>query len=137
MFDASFPEMLLVGVIALLVIGPERLPGLASKLGRFVGKARAFIATTRSDIERELHAEELRGILSKQEQEIRELRNIMQNKTDEVRQGIRDTEQLIDTSTREAVQQAASKTPPAASASAPPLEAAPSPHSPELPDNKP
>ncbi|MFN3785972.1 MAG: Sec-independent protein translocase protein TatB [Thiothrix sp.] len=88
MFESSFLEMLVVGVIALLVIGPERLPGLARKVGRLIGKARAFIATTRSDIERELRAEELRSMLSRQEEEIRELRQLMQQSTEEVRQGI-------------------------------------------------
>ncbi|EIJ34903.1 Sec-independent protein translocase protein TatB [Thiothrix nivea] len=91
MFESSFLEMLLVGVIALLVIGPERLPGLARKAGRLVGKARAFIATTRADIERELRTEEMRSMLNKQEEEIRELRNLMQQKTDDIRHSIEDT----------------------------------------------
>ncbi|MBU0656102.1 MAG: Sec-independent protein translocase protein TatB [Gammaproteobacteria bacterium] len=90
MFESSFLEMLLVGVIALLVIGPERLPGLARKAGRLVGKARAFIATTRADIERELRTEEMRSMLHKQEEEIRELRNMMQKNTDDVRHSIED-----------------------------------------------
>lgn len=90
MFESSFLEMLVVGVIALLVIGPERLPGLARKAGRLVGKARAFIATTRADIERELRTEEMRSMLNKQEEEIRELRNMMQKNTDDVRHSIED-----------------------------------------------
>ncbi|MEZ5454154.1 MAG: Sec-independent protein translocase protein TatB [Thiothrix sp.] len=90
MFESSFLEMLVVGVIALLVIGPERLPGLARKAGRLVGKVRAFVATTRADIERELRTEEMRSMLNKQEEEIRELRNLMQQKTDDVRHSIED-----------------------------------------------
>ncbi|MDQ5769183.1 Sec-independent protein translocase protein TatB [Thiothrix subterranea] len=90
MFESSFLEMLVVGVIALLVIGPERLPGLARKAGRLLGKARAFIATTRTDIERELRTEEMRGMLSRQEEEIRELRNLMQQNTQDVRHSIED-----------------------------------------------
>lgn len=88
MFEASFFEMLIIGVIALLVIGPERLPGLARKAGRLVAKARAFMATTRTDIERELRTEEMRSILSKQEEEIRSLRDLMQQNTNDVRQSI-------------------------------------------------
>ncbi|SDZ83234.1 MAG: Sec-independent protein translocase protein TatB [Candidatus Thiothrix putei] len=90
MFEASFFEMLVVGVIALLVIGPERLPGLARKAGRLLGKARAFIATTRTDIERELRTEEMRSMLSKQEEEIRSLRDLMQQNTTDVRHSIED-----------------------------------------------
>lgn len=91
MFDAGFLEMLLIGVIALLVVGPERLPGIARKVGRFVGKARRFVASTRADIERELRTEEMRDMLGKQEEEIRELRDLMQKRTDEVRHTIEDT----------------------------------------------
>ena len=94
MFDAGFLEMLLIGVIALLVIGPERLPGIAAKVGRMVGKARAFVANTRSDIERELRTEEMRKLLNKQEEEIRELRDIMQEQTRSVR---KDMEEAGDT----------------------------------------
>lgn len=90
MFEASFFEMLVVGIIALLVIGPERLPGLARKAGRLLGKARAFIATTRTDIERELRTEEMRSMLSKQEEEIRALRDLMQQNTTDVRHSIED-----------------------------------------------
>ncbi|PID48503.1 MAG: twin-arginine translocase subunit TatB [Proteobacteria bacterium] len=102
MFDASFLEMLLVGVVALVVVGPERLPSLAAKAGRMLAKVRRFIATTRSDIERELQAEELRSLLSKQEEEIRELRDIMQQNTDSLRNELRDTESMIDSVAREA-----------------------------------
>ncbi|UJS24841.1 Sec-independent protein translocase protein TatB [Thiothrix winogradskyi] len=96
MFESSFLEMLVVGVIALLVIGPERLPGLARKAGRLLGKARAFIATTRTDIERELRTEEMRGMLSRQEEEIRELRNLMQQNTQDVRHSIEDATKTHD-----------------------------------------
>lgn len=95
MFDAGILEMVVVGVIALIVLGPERLPKVAAKVGRFVAKARAFIANTRSDIERELQAEELRSLLSKQEQEIRELRNIMQTKTDHLQSEFREVNQAL------------------------------------------
>ncbi len=71
--------MIVVAVIALLVVGPERLPGIARKVGTFVGKARAFVNTTKADIEKELQAEEMKSMLSRQEQEISELRNMMQD----------------------------------------------------------
>lgn len=88
MFESSFLEMLVIGIVALLVIGPERLPGVARKVGHWLGKARAFIAATRSDIEREIRAEEMRNMLNRQEEELRQLRQLMQQNTDEVRQSI-------------------------------------------------
>ena len=70
MFDMSGLEMLLVGVIALLVIGPERLPGVAKTIGTWVGKAKAFVNTTKADLEREINASEMRDLLANQKKEI-------------------------------------------------------------------
>lgn len=66
MFDIGFWELVMVGVIALLVVGPERLPKLARTAGVYYGKARRFIATVRADVERELKAEELRRVVDEQ-----------------------------------------------------------------------
>ena len=85
MFESSFLEMLVIGIVALLVLGPERLPVVARTLGRWIGKAKRFIATTRADIERELHTEELRDMLYKQEEELRNLRVMMEEKANTVR----------------------------------------------------
>ena len=79
MFDSGFLEMMVVAVVALLVVGPERLPGIARKVGAFVGKARAFVNTTKADIEKELQAEEMKSMLSRQEKEISNLRDMMQS----------------------------------------------------------
>jgi sec-independent protein translocase protein TatB len=65
-FDVGFFELLLIGVVALLVIGPERLPGLARTAGMWVGRARRFVGTVKQDIEQELKAEELKRILDEQ-----------------------------------------------------------------------
>lgn len=77
MFDAGFLEMMVIGVIALLIVGPERLPGVARKAGAFIARAKAFVSTTRADIEKELRAEEMKSMLSKQSAEIEELKNMM------------------------------------------------------------
>ncbi|HPQ97425.1 MAG: twin-arginine translocase subunit TatB [Thiothrix sp.] len=95
MFESSFLEMLMIGIVALLVIGPERLPEIAAKAGRMVAKARAFIANTRQDIERELQTEEMRRLLNRQEEEIRELRDIMQQGTDKLNREARSAENLM------------------------------------------
>ena len=77
MFDAGFLEMLVIGIIALVVIGPERLPGVARTIGGWIGKARAFVDNTKRDIEREINATDMRELLDSQKKEIDELRNIM------------------------------------------------------------
>ncbi len=65
MFDLGFWELMLIAVIALLVVGPERLPGLARSAGLWMGKLRRFIQTVKQDINQELAAEELQRTLDK------------------------------------------------------------------------
>jgi len=67
MFDIGFMELVLVGVVALLVIGPERLPLVARKLGIWVGKMRRFISSVQTDFKAEVDkAEELKRLMEEQ-----------------------------------------------------------------------
>ena len=66
MFDIGFWELALVGLIALLVIGPERLPRVARLTGFWIGKARSMAASVRQEIREELYAEEIRQTLAQQ-----------------------------------------------------------------------
>ncbi|QEP42948.1 twin-arginine translocase subunit TatB [Ectothiorhodospiraceae bacterium BW-2] len=68
MFDISFWEMIVVAIVALLVIGPERLPGVARKAGYWFGKMRRFVNSVKQDIDREFKAEELQRIIREQAQ---------------------------------------------------------------------
>lgn len=63
MFEVGFWELVLVGVVALVVVGPERLPELARTAGRWVGAARRMASTFKSDLEREMRAGELKKML--------------------------------------------------------------------------
>ncbi len=76
MFDIGFIELVLIGVVGLVVIGPERLPGVASKLGRWVGRTRQFISTVKGDIDREMRQEEIRQALSR-DAGLDEIKNII------------------------------------------------------------
>lgn len=60
MFDVGFLELMLIGVVALLVIGPQRLPKVARTAGMWFGRARRFVSSVKQDIEQELHAEEIK-----------------------------------------------------------------------------
>lgn len=60
MFDVSFVELMVIGVVALLVLGPERLPGAARTVGSFVRKARQGWTSVRSEFERQLAVDEVR-----------------------------------------------------------------------------
>lgn len=65
MFDIGFWEILLIAVVALLVVGPERLPRLIRVTGLWIGRAQASLQSIRSEISRELRAQELQDALKK------------------------------------------------------------------------
>lgn len=66
MFDIGFMELLLIGVILLLVVGPERLPRLARFAGVWYGKAMRSFESVKQEVNREIAAEELKKTLEKQ-----------------------------------------------------------------------
>ncbi len=66
MFDVGFWELCLIGLISLLVIGPERLPKVARLSGFWIGKTRNMIAGVKQEINEELRAEEMRQMLKEQ-----------------------------------------------------------------------
>ncbi len=97
MFDIGFWELILVGVVALIVVGPERLPGLARTVGLWVGRARRFVSTVKADVERETRQEELQKILNKQNEFrsayeiVEETRDTLKETGDSVRESTRPT----------------------------------------------
>jgi len=66
MFDVGFSELVMVGLVALLVIGPERLPKIARLAGFWLGKSRSMIASVKDQIKQEFHAEEMRQLMQQQ-----------------------------------------------------------------------
>jgi len=66
MFDIGFSEIIFIMIIALLVIGPQRLPKVARTAGLWFGKLRGFVSTVKADIDRELATEELKRTLAEQ-----------------------------------------------------------------------
>lgn len=84
MFDVGFWEILFILVLALVIIGPERLPGAARKAGFFVGKARRYIEGVRSEVEEELDVNEFKRMLHNQEVQINELQQQIKSGVDSV-----------------------------------------------------
>src|ERR1044072_6784566 len=60
MFDIGFSELLVIGIVALIVIGPEKLPRVARTIGHLVGRMQRYVADVKADINREIELEELR-----------------------------------------------------------------------------
>ncbi|NJM10977.1 MAG: twin-arginine translocase subunit TatB [Synechococcaceae cyanobacterium SM1_2_3] len=77
MFDISFWELAMIGVVALIVVGPERLPGLARTTGRWLGKARRMVAEVKAEVDRELQLDELKQSL-RQQADLNSLKDVMQ-----------------------------------------------------------
>ncbi len=60
MFDIGFSELLVIGLVALIVIGPERLPRVARTIGHLVGRLQRYVSDVKADINREVEMEELK-----------------------------------------------------------------------------
>jgi sec-independent protein translocase protein TatB len=71
MFEVGFGEMLVIFVIALVVLGPTRLPGLVSKVGRWVGKARSMAREFKDQLENEVNLEDLNRMTEQRTKEAR------------------------------------------------------------------
>ena len=90
MFDVGFTELLLVGIIALVVVGPERLPGLMRTLGLWVGRARAAFSSLRDEVEREVRAEGLRDTERAIRDEVSHTEREFNRTADDVRSAVTD-----------------------------------------------
>ena len=62
MFDLGFSELMIIGVIALVVLGPERLPKVARQAGQWMGKLQRYVSDVKADINRQMELEELRNL---------------------------------------------------------------------------
>ena len=62
MFDVSFSELIVIGVVALIVIGPERLPRVARTVGHLLGRLQRYVGDVKADINREMQLEDLKKL---------------------------------------------------------------------------
>ncbi len=131
MFDIGFSEIVVIAVVALIVIGPERLPKTAKTLGLLFGRLQRYVSDVKADINRELELEELRNLKQDVQSAARDIETTMSNAARDVESGTRKLESELN-----AVPETAAATPggevaapaPAAtpSAAAPPDTATPS-----------
>ncbi|MGD8568912.1 MAG: Sec-independent protein translocase protein TatB [Gammaproteobacteria bacterium] len=88
MFDIGFWELTIIAIVALLVIGPERLPAVARTLGFWLGKARKFVSSVQDDFNREVvKAEELKRLVEEQSK-IKDVHEIIEHTVDESRKTV-------------------------------------------------
>ena len=70
MFDFGFWEIAIIGIITLIVVGPEKMPSLARKAGLYFGKLNQFLNNIKSDINEELKVDEIKEQLSMDEEKV-------------------------------------------------------------------
>ena len=120
MFDIGFSELVLIGLVALIVIGPERLPRVARTAGHLVGRLQRYVADVKADINREMELEELR-----------KMRDSVQQAATEIQTSVGGELSKAESDLNQSVAAAVSDTPPATPESNPPSAAASEPAVPE------
>lgn len=88
MFDIGFSELLVIGVVALIVIGPEKLPAVARTLGHLMGRAQRYVNDVKSDINREIQLDELKKLQNQVTESARELEQSMQQQVQQVQTAV-------------------------------------------------
>jgi sec-independent protein translocase protein TatB len=85
MFDIGFSELLVIAVVALLVIGPERLPKVARTAGHLFGRLQRYVNDVKADIQREMELDELRKLRSQFEDAARSVEDSVREVDQQVR----------------------------------------------------
>lgn len=93
MFDVGFTEILLIGIVALVVIGPERLPAVAKTAGQWIGKLQRFVRGVKTDLASELESGDLKKLIGDQREQINELKNMVSSAKKDFEKNSRDAVQ--------------------------------------------
>ncbi|MFC4277478.1 Sec-independent protein translocase protein TatB [Achromobacter aloeverae] len=96
MFDMSMGELVVIGVIALIVIGPERLPKVARTVGHLLGRAQRYVNDVKSDIRREIELDELRKFKSEMENAAQAVQTSGRDTTESLREPAQALRQELD-----------------------------------------
>jgi len=85
MFDISFTEIMVIAVVALIVVGPERLPKVARTLGHLLGRVRRYVGDVKSDIQREMEVEELNELHASVQKTAHSIENSVREEVSELK----------------------------------------------------
>ena len=120
MFDIGFSEIVVIAVVALVVLGPEKLPKTARTLGHLFGRLQRYVNEVKRDIQRELELEELRKLQQNVQSAAKEIEESMASATRDVERGVRDVEAALGATTEPAPSSTLAETPAAAAAATQP-----------------
>jgi sec-independent protein translocase protein TatB len=95
MFDIGFSEIVVIGVVALIVIGPERLPKVARTLGHMFGRLQRYVNEVKADINREMELDELRKLQTEVQSAARDIEHSVTQAAREMESGVRSVESQL------------------------------------------
>ncbi len=95
MFDIGFSEMIVIAIVALVVIGPERLPKVARTAGHLLGRLQRYVNDVKSDINREMQLEELKKLQNELQESARSVEQSLSSEMQAARQAVNQTEQAL------------------------------------------
>ena len=95
MFGVDFSELMVILVVALIVIGPERLPKVARTMGALWGRGQRYINSVKADIARDMAADELREMRQRAQEEANKIQKIMTETSDEFDQQARELHDAV------------------------------------------
>ncbi|HJU25009.1 MAG TPA: Sec-independent protein translocase protein TatB [Casimicrobiaceae bacterium] len=123
MFDIGFSEIVVIGVVALVVIGPERLPKTARTIGLLFGRLQRYVNEVKADISREMELDELRRLKGEMQGAAREIEQSMRTAASDFHAGVRNVESELNAAASEASKSASAEATAAPSPPAPAVEA--------------
>ncbi|MEX0959709.1 MAG: Sec-independent protein translocase protein TatB [Burkholderiales bacterium] len=92
MFDLSFIEIVIIAVVMLLVVGPERLPKVARTLGHLFGRMQRYVTDIKTDINREIELDELRKLQSSMQDAARDIEESVSKQVKYVESEVKEAE---------------------------------------------
>ena len=113
MFDIGFSELVVIAVVALIVIGPERLPKVARTVGHLMGRFQRYVRDVKSDLNREMQLEELRKLQAELQSSAQQIESNVRDNLSSVQNAVADLNSTLQTEVAD-IQAAASPAAPTA-----------------------
>ena len=136
MFDIGITEIMVIAVVALVVIGPERLPRVARTIGTLLGRAQRYVNDVKAEVNREMELEELKKLQTEMQSAARDIQQTVSTAGADVQSAVHDVEKSLN-ETMQPIAESVSSTSPAltdASASVPLPEVTPLSEPPSTPE---
>lgn len=95
MFDIGFSELIVIAIVALVVIGPERLPKVARTAGHLLGRLQRYVSDVKSDINREMQLDELKKLQADVQESARNIERSVSTEMQSAQQSLNQTAQGV------------------------------------------